>query len=327
MASLMRAPRLATLSLGVILSAVTFTQAGARAEQSPVVVKVGDTTVTATDLQRMIASVPAFQLRTFGSTPDEVRRNFLDRVVVRELLLSQAARADGYAKRPEVADRVRRIHRDALLTALREESADKKVTDAEVKAYYQQNFARYNAPPRIAIWRILVATKPEAEALLADLKKDLTPKHWNEVAREKSLDKATSMRGGALGFVGPDGTTAEPGVKVDPALIIAVATTQDGELVAEPVAEGSRWGVVWRRQSTKAVTRSVEDEALSIRRMLSQGRADVMIKETVAALRKAHLSGVHADLVDNIDIKSDGYLQPKPRPGVLPTSKPSDKPR
>ncbi len=46
-------------------------------------------------LERRLAMVPPFQLRTFGATPTEIKRNFLERVLVREALLAQGGAERG----------------------------------------------------------------------------------------------------------------------------------------------------------------------------------------------------------------------------------------
>ena len=98
-----------------------------------------------------------------GKTPEEIRRNFLDRVVVREMLLAEGAISDKMNERPDVGDRIRVVLRNLLLSKIRAEVASASpTTDADVKAYYDANVARYNSPQRIAIWRILVETREEA---------------------------------------------------------------------------------------------------------------------------------------------------------------------
>jgi peptidyl-prolyl cis-trans isomerase C len=136
------------------------------------------------------------------------------------------------------------------------------------------------------------------------------------------------MRGGALGFGGPDATTAEPGVKVDPLLLVAASRVADGELVGEPVQEGERWAVIWRRQSMKPVQRTLEQESTSIRQALAHERAEGKIKSTLVELRKRSVRDVNVDLLDQLDIKPDGDLKAKSRPGVLPTTRrPAASPR
>jgi peptidyl-prolyl cis-trans isomerase C len=321
-----RAPRHARrpwiLAAAIGLAALAGEGHRVQADESPVVAKVGTRTITAAELERRIANIPPFQLRTFGDTPDQIRRNFLERVLVREALFAQGAEARGLADRDDVKERVRAVLRNAMLAKLRGEvQATAKPTDADVKAYYDKNAAKYHSPPRVALWQIIVAKREEAAEILAELKKDPTPKRWTELAREKSIDKATNLRGGNLGFVMPDGTTSEPGVKVSPEVVKAADAVKDSELVPDPVKVEGQWAVVWRRQSMKAIDRPVELEAGSIRQILLHERTEAKIKETVAALRKDRL-GEHApELLDTIDVSGTGDLVPTRRPGAMPSAK------
>ncbi len=314
----------AALALGIALAATASatTSVHADAPLDAIVARVGERTITVREVERRIAQVPPFQLRSFGRTPEEIRRRFVEEVLVREQLLSQGALAEGLDARPEVEERVRAILRSAVLGRLRVDTATSSpVTDDEVRAYYEANQDKFRSPPRIALWRILVGTRKEAEEILASLGKDLTPKRWNEIARERSLDKATSLRGGNLGFVAPDGSTAEPGLKVDPRLVEAASRVKDAEVVGEPVPEGDRFAVVWRRQSMKAVNRTLEQEAPSIRQVLAHNKAEARVKDLLARLRKEHLAEHNPDYVDLIDISSTGDLQPVKRPGTLPAAR------
>ncbi|WP_438042565.1 peptidylprolyl isomerase [Sorangium sp. So ce128] len=295
-----------------------------RAEAQPaaaadaLVARVGDAAIMASEVERRLAQVPPFQLQTFGRTPEEIRKNFVNQVLVRELLLAQGAAAQKLTERADVQDRVRGVLRSALLQRIQAEAAaSSPVTDEEVRAYYEAHRDRFSSPAMVALWRILVPTRGEAEAILAELKKDPSPQRFKEIAREKSLDKATSMRGGDLGFVASDGTTSEPGLKVDPGLLSAAAGVKDAELVPEPVPEGDGFAVLWRRQSRKPVSRSLEQEAPSIRQILAHGKAEAQVKQLLDRLRVQDVSGHAPELVDLIDITSTGDLQPKRRPGTL----------
>jgi peptidyl-prolyl cis-trans isomerase C len=157
--------------------------------------------------------------------------------------------------------------------------------------------------------------------IIEDLKKDPSPKHWSEVARAKSIDGATGVRGGNLGFVTPDGTTSEPGMKIGHAVIEMAQKLKDTEIASEPAHDGDRWVIVWRRQTMPAVERGVDVEAGTIRQMLLHMRTDAKIKETIARLRKEHLGDHSPDLIDLFDITPQGDMTPVRRPGSLPAGK------
>lgn len=288
----------------------------------PVIARVGSEVIRASDLERRLAGVPPWQLRTFGKTPDEIRRNMLERVLVREILFAQGAAAQKLSEQVEVQERIRGVYRSLMLGQVRGSAAkDSPVTEEEVKAYYEQNRSKFNSPMRLAIWRILVDSEADAKTLIELLKKDLTTKAWSDLAREKSVDQATGMRGGNLGFVAPDGTTSDPGVRVSPEIVAAASKVQDGELVGEPVPEGKRFAIVWRRQSMKAVNRSLEDETLSIRQVLAHDKVDKTLKKLMGSLRASNLSNFNEQLVDQLEVSASGDLQSARRPGTLPPSR------
>lgn len=309
-------------SSSLVLADASPTASASAGDGDVVVAKVGVRTITVREVERRIAQIPPFQLRYFGKTHEEIRRKFVEEGVVKETLYVEGAEADKLRELPDVADKVRSVLRNALIKQLRAEvAAAGPPTDEEVKAYYDAQKDKYHAPARVALWRILVATREEAERVIEKAKADLSPKKWNELARDTSVDKSTNMRGGNLGFVAPDGTTSDPNIKVDVALLKAAENVKDAELVPEPVAEGSQWAVVWRRQSMKAVDRPLELETPSIRQILMHEREQKRIAELVAELRKKDLGETHPELLDLLEISGTGDVSPVKRPGTLPSSR------
>jgi peptidyl-prolyl cis-trans isomerase C len=313
---------LAAIGLGLLLSAWQGKGAEADPADAIVVAKVGAISISAADLARRMASIPPFQLRTFGETEGEIRRGFLERILVREALFAQGGADRKLDALPPVADKIRGVLRNALVAKIRAETiiAD-PVRPDEIKAYYDKNIARFHAPARVALWIIAVNSREDALAILDEIKKAPTPQRWTDLARERSVDKATSMRGGNLGFVSPDGSTNEPGLRVSRAVLDAAAKVRDTELVPEPVADGDRWIVAWRRQTMGAVNRPLEQEQGSIRQLLRHERTDEKIKEAVARLRKDHLAEHDPEQLALFEVTSGGELTPVRRPGSLPPGK------
>jgi peptidyl-prolyl cis-trans isomerase C len=119
------------------------------------------------------------------------------------------------------------------------------------------------------------------------------------------------MRGGNLGFVFPDGRTDVPQVRVDPALYTAASRVKDGELVAEPVKEGDRFSVVWRRGTLPKTSRTVDDERARIREVLLRKRVDDAVQALLEQLRKKFLGSAEPDLLE-------GPLPGEAAPGSAP---------
>lgn len=317
----MRSHRL-PFALAALVAASAFATplagAAADARESEVVVKVGATTFTVGDVERRLRAVPGFQLATFGKTPAEVKRAFVEQVLVPEALDANGARAEKLDERPDVRARIAQALRNARLSALKAEVVDKaEVGPGEVLRYFDENKAKFDSPERIAIWRILCKTKEEAAQVIAEAKKIGAPARWNELAREHSTDKPTAMRGGNLGFLTADGTSNEQGVKGDPAVVAAAAKVKDGEIVGEPVPEAGQFAVVWRRGSMPAVHRTVEQETTSIRQVLARQKLDDGLKALLGKLRAEKVREKNPQLADLVDVSSEADVGVRKRPGVV----------
>lgn len=290
----------------------------AEAPGDAVVARVGAETITAGELSRRIQSIPPFQLKMFGKSEEEIKRNFLERVLVRDLLLAQGAVDRKMDAEENVQDRVRATLRAAMVQQIRLEAIATPITDKDVEKYYNDNIDKYRAPERVALWRILVATREDAAKVLEELKKDGSVKRWNDLARERSLDKATSMRGGNLGYVSPDGKTTDAAIVADKALLDAAKKLKDAELGREPVQEGDRWAVLWKRQTMKPVERTLDQEAPGIRQTLARQRTEQKLEAILGGARKETVRDLNLELVDDIAVSAQGDLAPAKRPGVLP---------
>jgi len=230
---------------------------------------------------------------------------------VPEMLYGEEALHRKMDQAPQIKDKLREALRDAVDRSLREEVLTKEpITPEELKQYFEENKARFETPKRLRLWRIQVADEATAKDILAQSKGTDGPKHWSDLAREKSLDKATSQRGGELGFVRADGSTDVPRIQVDPAVFAAADKVSDGTLVAQPIHEGDRWSVIWRRGSVEANKRTLEDESASIRQILERRRVDKARQELMTELRKNNLKESHPELLSNIDAQTFG---PPPR--------------
>ncbi len=169
--------------------------------------------ITAGELEDRIAALPPFQRASYGATADLVRRNVLAQVLVPEALLAAGAADSKMADEPRTARELERVLSTATIRAIRARIGPAAAIPLDdVRTYYDDNRARYDAPERYQLWRILCKTRDEAALVLEQAKSDPTPKTFGELAREHSLDKASSLREGNLGFLTLDGASSEPGL-------------------------------------------------------------------------------------------------------------------
>ncbi len=307
-------------------SQVAFAQDAEAARRAAIVAHVGPKTITVGELEDRMAQVPPFQLRSFGTDPAVVRKKFLEDVMIVEVLQAQGAEArhlDGKIPTRFDLDRVRA---QATLRAVRAQvGTPSTVSEADAKTYYEANKSQFDSPERINIWRIACTTREDALAVLGEAKKDLTLVHWNQLARDRSIDKATAMRGGNLGFVSPDGTSSEAGFRAEVSLVKAAASVRDGELVPEPVVEQTAFSVVWRRGTVGASHRSFEDVKDQIQATVYRQRVEAATKALLDTLRKRDLTEHSPEHLDGIEISlPDAIVVPRKRAGqVAPSATPA----
>jgi peptidyl-prolyl cis-trans isomerase C len=254
------------------------------------VVTIGSRVITVGELEDRLATLPPFQRATFGTDAATVRSAFLQQVLVPEGLYAQSAAAQKLDQTPPTAFEVERAVSNATLRAIRAKlGPESAIPMADVQAYYDAHRDRYDTPERYQIWRILCKTEDEAKAVIAEAQKNLDIKQFGDLARQHSIDKASNMRAGNLGFLSPDGTSNEPGLKVDPAVVRAAQGVRDGQLVPAPVPEGDGFSVVWRHGTIPANKRSVDDVAAQIRDTIWKARVKEETDKLVASLRASKL--------------------------------------
>ena len=295
----------------LLLSAPAVFAAGAKP-----VAHVGSETVSANTLSSSIARLPDFQRAALGDSPNKLKRQVLDTFVIPDLLYAQEAERLKLGERATVRSRQREVLRGAMDHELRREtSAKTPVTADDIRAYFEANRARFETPRRVHIWRILSDDEALAKKIIADSKAVDGIQRWSQYARESSLDKATHLRNGDLGFVHPDGDTDTPTLRVDPALFAAADQLKDGEIAADPIKEGLRWAVIWRRGSMKAINRTLEQEQASIRQVLERQRVELARDALLAELRSKYVSGLNEAALENVPFDSD---RPPARDSALP---------
>lgn len=325
-----RAKRIAAIAAAAA-SLAGGVSAVAQSRTDRVVAKIGDERLTVGDVEARLARVPAFRLRELGGTPDEIKARVVDEIVDLELLVA-GARADKIDQRDDVKQRLDAVLINALGQRLQEEALrSAEVSDDAVRAYYDQNRERYAADQRVRIWQIVLASKDDADKLLKaihgdkDWDKDPVGK-WEDLAKKSSIDRSTAMTKGDLGWVRPDGSTAQKQVRVSPALFAAAAKLGDGQIAADAVQDGERWVVVSRRGTMNTPERTLEMETPTIRRMLARQQVQERMQKVLDELRTQYVKEIHLERLDDVTIDVAGGVGVERRPGSLPKTHRSEGP-
>lgn len=129
----------------------------------------------------------------------ELRKMVKERLIQNEVLLQEAGRR-GVADKPDVKFMLDVQRQNTLIQALlRDEMEKKPITDAEVKAAYDEQKAKVGGKEYRAR-HILVEKEEEAKGIIDQLKKG---GKFEELAK-KSKDPGSAANGGDLDWAGPD---------------------------------------------------------------------------------------------------------------------------
>jgi len=310
----------ALVPLAVAARALAVGNPAEKERRDMIVAHVGPKTVEVRELEDRLEAVPRFQLATFGDSADAIRRKFLDSVIIVDMLYAQGAEARHLDRELGTAQALRRARSNATIRAARNQVSDTaSVPASDVLKYYQDNRAKFETPERYSVFRILCRTREEAVAVLDAAKKEPTVAKFTELARAHSLDKATQMRGGNLGFVALDGTSNEAGLKVEPGIVKAASQVKDGELVAQPVDEAGGFAIVWRRGTVAATKQALPQVEGQIRDTIVKERIEQAEKKLTDELSAKNVKELNADLLNTIDVSpADGAIVPRRRPGQVP---------
>jgi peptidyl-prolyl cis-trans isomerase C len=307
-----------------VLAALLTPRAAGSEQAATVVARVGASGIDSSQLARSFGQLREFQRKQFGATAKAQLRGYLEQVIVRDLLLAEHGKKTGALENARVSARYKLVLGDALVDQIRKEvERDAAVSPAEIQEYYDAHPELFRTAERIRILRLLVETETDALALIQRALQLPTMDDWRNLVREKSKDKATSERGGDLGFVAADGTTDVPELEVDPALYGAAKGVKDGEVVHQPVPEGKRFAVVWRRGSQPARVVEFSSERARIRQLLTHERVEARLRELVAKLRTQHLRDHRPERLDGRDFApASSAMAPSANSNNTPTTKP-----
>jgi peptidyl-prolyl cis-trans isomerase C len=184
--------------LMMALFACSKKEATQTAQTGPFLAKVGNTAITQADFDREMKSLPEYAQQMFN-TPDGKQR-FLDELVKKEILYQEAMKR-GLENTPEFNQKVADFKKLTLISELidKEVISKSKVSDQEIKDYYNKHKEDFTTTSQIRASHILVKTEDEAKKVLDRLNKG---EKFETLARELSIDKASAKNGGDVGFFG-----------------------------------------------------------------------------------------------------------------------------
>lgn len=166
-------------------------------KEGKVLAEVNSGSITTGDFDRELKNLPEY-LKAMADTP-QGRKEMLDTMVIRELILQQASK-DGLDKGPEIEEKLQDLRKRLVVESFlkKKVEVESKVSDEDMKKFYEQNKDKFKSGEQIKASHILVKTEKEAKELLAKLK---AGGNFEELAKKSSVD-SSSAKGGDLGWFG-----------------------------------------------------------------------------------------------------------------------------
>lgn len=190
----------ATIALAGVVACQNNNQSGsssAPAKSGKLLATVNGSKITVDDFEQEVKALPDY-IRSMADTP-QGRKELIDTLVMRELILQQAAK-DGLDKGKEIDEKMAELRKRVIVDTFLKKKVenDAKISDEELKKFYEQNQAQFKAGDQIRASHILVKSEQEAQAIQDQLKRG---GNFEELAKSKSVDSSSS-KGGDLGWFG-----------------------------------------------------------------------------------------------------------------------------
>jgi foldase protein PrsA len=169
-----------------------------------------------------------------------------------------------------------RVRLEQLSNKLREKvtKGKDKVTDAQIKAYYDKNKQRFAQPERRDLRIVLTKDKAKAEAAKAALDGGQS---WKTVAKKFSIDQASKNQGGTLLAVAKG--------QQEPALDKAVFGAAKNKLTG-PVKTQFGWYVFEVSKVTKASQQTLQQASQTIKGILASENQQKSLDKFIKSFQK-----------------------------------------
>jgi len=267
--------------------------------QDKILAQVGKYKLTLQQFNEQIRSLPP-QLQMAIQRNPQLKKQLLDRWV-QLTLMALEARKENFQHRPEVKKRIEDMT-NALLAQhyMMENISNKaKVTDKEVKDYYNKHKSEFMQPEQVRARHILIkvpanANKKqweEAKKKALNIRARLVKgESFSKLAQKYSDDPGSKTRGGDLGFFSKG--------QMVPEFEKAAFSLKKGE-ISQPVKTTFGYHIIKVEAKKPARQRSFKEVQQEIRQKLLREKQRKLRDKIIAQLKKKYPVQVHEELLKN----------------------------
>ena len=283
------------------------TSGGANTEgkkEGKVMAEVNGGTITTGDYDRELKNLPEY-LKAMADTP-QGRKEMLDTMVIRELILQQAAK-DGLDKGPEIEEKLQDLKKRLIVESFlkKKVEAESKVSDEDLKKFYDQNKEKFKTGEQLRASHILVKTEKEAKDILAKLK---AGGNFEELAKKNSVD-SSSAKGGDLGWFGKGSMV--------PAFEKAALALKEGQ-ISDVVKSDFGYHIIKLTGKRPAGIRPFEEVKEQIKGAIMPTKQQEIFQKIKEELKKTAKITIKEDVLNSVGGKKEEPKADEKKPAEAP---------
>nr|WP_285857109.1 peptidyl-prolyl cis-trans isomerase [Mesobacillus subterraneus] len=188
-----------------------------------------------------------------------------DKAVDRELTIYKAMYSSA-GNGPKTEDKWKQqIKYSLLLEELL--TKDVKVSEEDMKAYYEQNNSLFDIPASYLLSQIVVETKKEADSAVKELKEGSS---FAAMAMERSTDEFSANQGGDIGFINEEDELVAPQV-------VEAAKSLKPEEWTGPVKVENGYAIIYLHERLEGKKYAFEEVKNQIRRQIALEQMDIPV--------------------------------------------------
>ena len=212
------------------------------------------------------------------------RQQVLQQLIGKELIYDDAKKS-GVTKSKEYKEEYKkleqRMKKELAIQVWQKKLLDSiKITNKELKDYYNKNKEEFNEKESVHARHILVKTKAEAEKIIAQLKSlsgEKLKEKFIELAKKESTGPS-GPKGGDLGYFAKG--------QMVPAFNDKVFSIKKGEVTTEPVKTQFGYHVIYVEDKKPSMTRSFDEVKAFIEQRLKMEKFKDVMKKKMDELQK-----------------------------------------
>ena len=260
-------------------------------KEGKVIAEVNSGTITTGDFDRELKNLPEY-LKAMADTP-QGRKEMLDTMIIRELILQQAAK-DGLDKGPELEAKLQDLKKRLVVESFLKKKVEieSNVSDDDLKKFYEQNKDKFKSGEQIKASHILVKTEKEAKDILAQLK---AGGNFEELAKKHSAD-SSAAKGGDLGWFGKGSMV--------PVFEKAALSLKEGQ-ISDVVKSDFGYHIIKLTGKRPAGTRPFEEVKEQIKGAIMPTKQQEVFQKIKDELKKNAKISIKEEVLNNLDGKKE----------------------